>query len=150
MKIKPVLLSMIFLLLVPFLAHAQDTRFQGDLQGVELQSTKYAILVADIPHLISGLEVAEKMRVKANHFKFEIVITGNAVKEIVSNPDWKDLLDRSEEVGVRLTLCEKSMRRHHIQKSEIDRRFGTTPNGMVRIFELNDKGYNTVTMQRAG
>lgn len=152
MKIKYLFLGTIILLIFSFSQQvkAQEMKFDSSFSDIQLKSKKYGVLVADEIHFQAAIDVAEKLNIRENKIKFEVVIVGKTAQDIVENPDFKKYIDRSEKLGVDLVVCENALDFFKADRSKMDSRLKTTPNGMVRIFELNDQGYNTVTLQRAG
>jgi len=107
-------------------------------------STKFAIMVPDVLHFKVGVETAERMHVKKNGYKFEMVVIGELDKEIVENEDLKSYLDRGIKAGMNFTVCEYALDLLDVNKAKIDKRIEIIPHGWLRMYELKDKGYNVL------
>lgn len=117
---------------------------QTDAYAYNGKSTKFAVLISDVQHLIVGIETAAYMDVRKNDYKFELVIVGPLAKEIVENEELKTVLDRGENAGVDFSICEYALDLMGVDKSKLDKRIKIVPNAWVHMFELADQGYNTI------
>lgn len=109
-------------------------------------STKFAFLVTNTHHFKGVIATADQMDVKKNDFSFEIVVVGKLAKELVENEELIKLIDKSQKLGVKIVVCEGALSRFNVPKSTLDKRLLTTPNGWIYMFELKDKGFNTISL----
>lgn len=105
---------------------------------------KLAVMISDVKHFNTTVETVELLKLKENGLTFEIVIVGLLAKEIVENKELIKIIDRSEKSGAKLVICEYALDFLKVDKSKLDKRISITPNALVYMFELNDKGYNTL------
>lgn len=108
------------------------------------KSTKFAVMIPDVQHFIVGVETGERMDLKKNGYKFELVIVGPLAKEIVENEELKAVLDRGEKAGMDFSICEYALDLMEVDKSKVDKRIKIVPNAWLHMFELKDKGYNAI------
>lgn len=110
----------------------------------EGESTKFAIMVSDALHFESAVLTAKEMQIKERGYKFEIVAVGVLVKELSEDKALLNAVDESEKLGIKIVICENAMDFFDVKKSDLDQRLKTTKNGWAYMFELKDKGYNTM------
>jgi len=103
-------------------------------------------MVADVLHFNIIVETLELLKLKENGMTFEIVMVGKLAKEIVEDPKLREGIDRSEKAGAKLVVCEYALDLFKVDKSKLDKRISKTPNAFLYMFELNDRGYNTITV----
>lgn len=148
MKVKSffsvLMLSLVFLA-SSFSAQAQTKPAPNtDDYVYEGTSTKFAVMVPDVLHFKAGVETAERMRLKENGYKYEMVMIGGLAKAIVEDPELKPILDRGIKAGMKFTVCEYALDLMEVDKSKVDERIEIIPHGWLRMYELKDKGYNTI------
>lgn len=105
---------------------------------------KLAVMISDVMHFKTTVETVELLKLKENGLTFEIVIVGILAKEIVENEELSKIIDRAKKSGAELVICEYALDMLKVDKSKLDKRISITPNALVYMFELNDKGYNTL------
>lgn len=110
------------------------------------ESTKFAIMVSDVLHFQSAIRTAQAMDVKQNAFTFEIVVIGKLAKELVENKELKLDIDKSQELGLKIVVCEGALSYFKVPKEQLDSRLLTVKNAWIYMFELKDKGFNTLSV----
>lgn len=110
------------------------------------QSTKFAFLVTNAMQFQGAVATAEQMDVQKNNFSYEIVVAGKLAQELAENEELTKEIDKSQKLGVKIVVCEGALAYFNVPKSKLDKRLFTTPNGWIYMFELNDKGYNTLSL----
>lgn len=106
-----------------------------------------AVMVTDAMHFNVAVETAEQLYLKENKLNFEIVMVGILAKEIVENAELKSVIERAISAGAKLVVCEYALDLLQVDKSKVDKRISITPNAWIYMFELQDKGFNTLTIQ---
>jgi len=121
---------------------------QEQVETIEYKghSTRFAFLVSNERHFQGVIKTAEKMNVKKNRFSFEIVVVGTLAKDLVENKELIKEIDKAEKLGVKIVVCEGAMKHFNVPKSQLDKRLLTTPNAWIYMFELQDKGFNTLSL----
>lgn len=109
-------------------------------------STKFAFLITNAGHFHRVVGTAEKMDIKKNNFSFEIVVGGKLAKDLAENEELITVIDKAEKLGVKIVVCEEALSHFKVQKSTLDKRLLTTPNAWIYMFELKDKGFNTLSL----
>lgn len=141
-KIIFTLLLVVSFLTVSFnLSAQQSTDERVNYSG---KSDKFAIMVSDIPHFQTAIRTIQLMDVKEKNFTFEVVVGGKLAKEIAENVELKIEIDKSQKIGIKIVVCEGAMAIHGVSKDMLDKRLFTTRNALIYMFELQDKGYNTL------
>lgn len=106
-----------------------------------------AVMVTDAMHFGVAVETVEQLNLKENKINFEIVMVGMLAKEIVEKAEMKSVMERAVAAGAKLVVCEYALDLLGVDKSKVDKRISITPNAWVYMFELQDKGFNTLTIQ---
>lgn len=106
-----------------------------------------AVMVTDAMHFGVAVETVEQLNLKENKISFEIVMVGMLAKEIVENTEMKSVIERAIAAGAKLVVCEYALNLLKVDKTKLDKRIAITPNAWIYMFELQDKGYNTLTIQ---
>lgn len=105
----------------------------------------YAVLVRNMNHLKAALKTVEMMK-EDNAYAidhFEIVICG---KEVTQLNDNAGLIGHATKAGITLSACGMSLKKFSIGEDELPQGVGVVPNGLIRIFDLQEKGYKTITL----
>lgn len=144
MKRIAYLLLVLLLSAAPRLGMAQDTARR--ILPYAGHSTKFAVMVRDVQHFEGAIRTAGELGVDTRHFSFEIVVLGPMAKSLVEDSTVKAGIDRCEQLGVQIVVCEHAMAHYQVLKAQLDKRIRTTPNGSIYMFELQDKGYNTLVL----
>lgn len=121
-----------------------QTQTLGNKVEYKGANKKLAVMISDVKHFNTTVETAELLKLKENGLTFEIVIVGILAKEIVENKELIKIIDRAEKSDAKLVICEYALDVLKVDKSKLDKRISITPNALVYMFELNDKGYNTL------
>lgn len=138
--------SIILIIALIFISNYSNAQTQTLGGKVEYKGAnkKLAVMISDVKHFNTTVETAELLKLKENGLTFEIVIVGILAKEIVENKELIKIIDRAEKSGAKLVICEYALDVLKVDKSKLDKRISVTPNALVYMFELNDKGYNTL------
>lgn len=136
------------LLLTVLIFSSNYSQAQTQTLGAKVEykgsSKKLAVMVSDVRHFNVSIETIELLDLKKNGLAFEIVIVGKLAKEIVENEELKQAIDKAEKVGAKLVICEYALDLLKVDKLKLDKRIHITPNALVYMFELKDKGFNTL------
>lgn len=101
-------------------------------------------------HIVQAIKtVAELYETSSSSIKpgeVVIVICGEAVKKLVKgeNPSW--LEESKKYPGLRVEACGLSMKKFNLQEADLLPGIMFTPNGLIRAFELQKKGYLSVEL----
>lgn len=147
MKLKTGALFALFLLLSLLgSCFAQERKQTAPASKYEGQSTKFAVMVTDVQHFRAAILTANEMNVKGNRYSFIIVVAGELAKNMVEDSSLLDDIVTSEKIGVKIVVCENALNYFNIPLEKLDRRVSTTKNSWIYMFQLKDKGYNTLTV----
>lgn len=140
------LLTLILLTVLIFNSNYSNAQTQTLGNKVEYHGStkKLAVMVSDVNHFKAAAETIELLKLKENGLTFEIVIVGILAKEIIENQELIKIIDRIEKTGAQLVICEYALDMLKVDKSKLDKRISITPNALIYMFELEDKGYHTL------
>lgn len=111
----------------------------------EGNSTKFAIMVSNVEHFKAALVTADQMYKCSQNFIIQIIVIGELVKAIAGDQALFEEINNAYEIGVQLIVCEIAMATNKIPKKLLDSRIATIRNGWIYMFELKDKGFNTLS-----
>lgn len=109
------------------------------------QSTKFAIMINNARHYQAAVMTAQALQVKEKGYAFEIVIVGVLAKELVEDKTLMATIALAESLGVKTVVCQSAMDFFGITKEDLDDRLEVTKNAWIYMFELKDKGFNTLS-----
>ena len=111
----------------------------------EGKSTKFAIMVGNVEHFKAAVFTADQLLKNGENFTIEVVAVGELVKDIADDTSLFEDINKAEALGLKLTVCEVAMASNKVSKNKLDKRMTTIRNGWIHMFELKDKGYNTLS-----
>ncbi len=109
------------------------------------KSTKFAIMVGSVEHFKAAILTADQLQKNSQKFTIEIIAVGELVRNIAEDIDLFEDINKSEALGVKLSVCEVAMATNKVPKNKLDKRVTTIRNGWIHMFELKDKGYNAIS-----
>lgn len=131
------------LFLVPN-AYSQPAENDNQPQIQPKQGQDYAMLIRKMNHLKAALKTVHMMDEDDNAVnRFEVVICGKVVKQL---NDSKNIIGKATQAGITLTACGMSLNKFSIEENELPKDIKVVPNGLIRIFELQEQGYKTITL----
>lgn len=111
-------------------------------ENVQLKKKgKYVILVQNGTHLQAALMTGSQILKTHSKARFEVVLVGPVVKEIVDGQDLKTALTNAHEAGVKITSCAFAMQKLKVEKSDYLPFIETTPNAFTYVFSLKESGF---------
>ena len=148
MKTYKLLFLTLFLLAGTFIStQAQPSATEKKTSAIQSneQSNNYALLVRNYNHLraaVNTLDMMTSENPKAVN-NFEVVFCGRKITKINKH---QSLINEAKQKGVTLTACGMSMKKFSMDKKQLPNGVVVKPNGLIRIFELQKKGYKTITL----
>ncbi|PUV25419.1 hypothetical protein DCO56_10325 [Sphingobacterium athyrii] len=103
-------------------------------------------MVTDVQHFRASILTANEMNVKGNQYSFVIVVAGELAKDIAEDPSLLDDIAACEKIGAKIVVCENALSYFNIPLEKLDKRLYTTKNSWIYMFQLKDKGYNTLNV----
>jgi intracellular sulfur oxidation DsrE/DsrF family protein len=138
-------IAVLFVLGLTLNASAQSTPHYEE----STNNRKYALLVRNTQHMRAALQTASQLRETGTNYEaFEVVICGKVVKELrdKENQSIPDMFKQAEGLNVRFSVCGMSLNKFNISPELLPEQFELVDNGLIRIFELQDNGYNTIEL----
>lgn len=74
---------------------------------------------------------------------FEVVLCGKKITQINKN---RDLIKKAQKTGITVTACGMSMNKFSMTKSDLPDSVRVVKNGLIRIYDLQEQGYKTITL----
>lgn len=119
-----------------------DPQSQEHFQANEGQD--YAMLIRNMNHLNAAIKTVQMLEGDGQTAdQFEVVVCGKSVTKL---SDHTDLIDRAAGAGITLSACGMSLNKFSVEKEELPQEVNIVPNGLLRMFDLKEKGYNTLAL----
>lgn len=139
---KTVLLS-IFTTIITLFAlnlNAQNT--------TDIKKNDYVVLTSKIPQLKPILLTAESLALEdgEDYGDFQIIICGKTVEDLKDKSKMNDLLHKAEAQNVKIMVCGFSLKKFNVEESELPKELEVVPNGILYNFQLQKKGYKSITL----
>ena len=112
----------------------------------EGKSNQFAIMVGNKEHFIAAILTADQLLKGTQNLTVEVVAVGDLVKDIAEDKTLFDMINQADTLEIKLTVCEIAMALNKVSRNKLDQRFNTVRNGWIHLFELKDKGYNTLSI----
>lgn len=107
---------------------------------------KYAILVPNARYLQAAVMTGNELKGNNPKMDFEIVVISAAAKDLASDVSLKSFIDISENVRIRIVVCESAMNHFKVNKSDFHSSIETTPDGFAYVFGLQENGFKTISL----
>ncbi len=118
---------------------------ESNSPNIEKESENYALLIRNFNHLKAAVATIETMTEDNTNAvdNFEVVICG---KQLTDINEHKSLVKKAQRKGLTLTACGMTMDNFSMAKEDLPDGVQVEPNGLIRIFELQEQGYKTITL----
>lgn len=121
-----------------------------DLQAQQMDNSKnnYVVLTTKIPQLKPILLTAEALRAEDGESfgDFQVIICGKDIGEITDPEKIKKFIKQAKSAGVQLIACGFSLNKFKVDKSKIPYEMKTVENGILHNFQLQKKGYKSLSL----
>jgi len=143
--LKQIFTTFLLSILIVPIANSQAVESNNQRQIKPDTGENYAILIRKINHLNAALKTVSMMEKEDDNAinRFEVVICGKSVTQLNNNTD---LVSKATQAGITLSACGMSLNKFSISKDELPEGIGVVANGLIRIFELQEEGYKTITL----
>lgn len=134
---------------VAFLGFSQTTHAANDASVAteqKVEGKKFAILVQSVKNLRSSIMTGTEIMQSNPNASFEIVIMGQMVQDLAKDPDLHEAYKAAEKFGVKLIVCEFAMKVYGVEMSTINPYIKGTPNAHKYMFQLQENGYNVLSI----
>lgn len=144
-KLKIILTAFVINFLVSANVQGQsiDRSQSESIQSNENQS--YAMLIRNMNHLNAAIKTVQMLEEdeQKSVANFEVVICGKEVKNLREH---SDLICSAKEHNIKLSACGMSLKKFSVPQSALPAGIQVVPNGLIRLFELQELGYHTITL----
>jgi intracellular sulfur oxidation DsrE/DsrF family protein len=107
----------------------------------------YALLVRTEDHIRAAVKTAETlMKRHPESGSFEIVVCGEAVELLNQNSTLKSVLEKALSQKTSIVACGMSLEKQKVDRASLLPGIRIEENGLIRIFELQAKGYLTIEL----
>lgn len=104
----------------------------------------YALLVRNYNHLKAAIKTVDMLTKEGRTVEhFEVVLCGKKITQINKN---RDLIKKAQKTGITVTACGMSMNKFSMTKSDLPDSVRVVKNGLIRIYDLQEQGYKTITL----
>lgn len=119
----------------------------GDYTIIKPKEAKYALLIRETKHIAIAVKTAQQLKeANPNYKQFEIVLCGKSVMQLINNKEVDDIINKGINLGIKFSVCQLSLDKFEIKSTDLPDGLKVVPNGLIRIFELQDEGYKTIEL----
>jgi len=123
----------------------------ANLQAQQIDSNiknNYVVLTKKIPQLQPIILTAEALRAEdgENFGDFQIIICGKEIGDITDTAKMNGFIEKAKRAGVQLVACGFSLNKFKVDKAEVPKEFKTVENGILYNFQLQKKGYKSLSL----
>jgi intracellular sulfur oxidation DsrE/DsrF family protein len=132
--------TVFFLTLFAQSIHAQDTN--------STTVNNYIVLTKNVAQLQPIILTAKALKQEdvANFGKFEVIICGKQIVDITSPEKMGDFVSKANAAGVQIIACGFSLNKFKVDKTRVPKEIITVENGILYNFQLQKKGYKSITL----
>ena len=143
--LKQIFTAFLLSILIVPIANSQPANLDKQKLTESDPEQDYAILIRKINHLNAALKTVRMMEEEDDNAinRFEVVICGKGVTQLNNNAD---LVGKANQAGITLSACGMSLNKFSISRDELPQGVGVVANGLIRMFNLQEQGYKTITL----
>ncbi len=139
---KTYIFSSIFLMLTLF----STTNLKAQQMPNDINN--YVVLTKNVAQLQPIILTAEALKAEEGKAfgDFQVVICGKGIGDITDVEKMKDFVEKAEKAGVQLVACGFSLNKFKVDKTKIPKDIKTVENGILYNFQLQKKGYKSLSL----
>ena len=139
--------AVIVLLISATSMYAQDKNTQTVKENTK-DKRNYALLVSNEEHIKVAVKTAKQMfnDPKYKVGKMELVICGKGVETIKKEGTLTQTIEEGKAAGVIFNACGISLEKANLTLEQLVPGIEVVPNGLLRIFDLQAAGYQTIEL----
>lgn len=120
-------------------------------EGTEQQGVKekkYALMVSQEEHIKVAVKTSEDLFTGAKYKAkdFEVIICGKAVESLKAQGELEAIVQEGIANGIKFKVCGISMEKAKVAESDLIKGITVVPNGLLRMFDLQEVGYYTIEL----
>lgn len=125
-------------------AYSQPVESTNQTQIQPTAGEDYALLIRKVNHLKAALKTVDMMKKNTETIDhFEVVMCGKSVTQLNDNAA---LVRQASQAGITLSACGMSLNKFSIAEDELPQKIKVVPNGLIRLFDLQEQGYKTIAL----
>ncbi|WMN07303.1 DsrE family protein [Marivirga arenosa] len=140
---KNYIFSSLLILTILFGAHNLNAQHSGNEDKIN-----YVVITKKIPQLQPILLTAEALKAEdgENFGEFKIIICGKEIGDITDSDKINKFIKKADNAGVKIIACGFSLNKFKVDKTKIPQEIETVENGILYNFQLQKKGYKSITL----
>lgn len=144
--------TVLYLLLALMMIGAGNLSAQTDenIQAIEQSIRKdgqFAIMAMKAQHFKTAVATGIDFKSNSKDIDFQVVACGELVKEISQDQALQSLIkEAAAQHGLKFLVCGLSIAQLKVDKALLPKEVSVTKNGMIYMFGLQEKGYNTLVL----
>ncbi|MBI1182997.1 hypothetical protein GC194_01905 [bacterium] len=142
-----IILALIFIAFGSKPINAQTAQEVQKVESSIRKNGKYSILVMNTQHLKAAIKTGIGFTSTSQRIDFQIVTCGKLLDEIAQDPELQNLIKTAvNEQGLKILACGLSIEQLNIDKTLLPVEMQITGNGLIYMFGLQEKGFNTIAL----
>tara|TARA_R100001369_G_C3299055_1_gene165359 strand:+ start:731 stop:1153 length:423 start_codon:yes stop_codon:yes gene_type:complete len=139
---KTYLFSSIFLMLTLF------STTQSQAQQIDNDKNNYVVMIKKVPQLQPIILTAEALKTEEGkaYGDFQVIICGKLIGDITDREKMGGFIEKAENAGVQINACGFSLNKFNVDKTQIPEGIETVENGILYNFQLQKKGYKSISL----
>ena len=81
-----------------------------------------------------------------NFGDFQVIICGKKIGDITDTAQMNDFIEKAKKAGVQIVACGFSLNKFKVDKTEVPKEIKTVENGILHNFQLQKKGYKSLSL----
>ena len=117
-------------------------------QQTKISKFNYVVLTTNVEQLQPIILTAQALKSEQGSLfgDFQVIVCGKNIGDI-TDPQKMDLfLSKADEAGVTMVACGFSLTKFKVDKTKIHGKIVTVENGILHNFQLQNKGYKSLSL----
>jgi intracellular sulfur oxidation DsrE/DsrF family protein len=140
---KTYIFSLILFVLTLFGTHNLKAQ-----EGVNNGKNNYVVITRKIPQLQPIILTAEALKTEEGEAfgDFQVIICGKEIGDITDSNQIDSFIAKAEKAGVQIIACGFSLKKFKVDKTKVPEQIKTVENGILHNFQLQKKGYKSISL----
>ncbi|SIR22809.1 sulfur reduction protein DsrE [Maribacter ulvicola] len=117
-------------------------------QDLDRNKNNYVVLTKKVPQLQPIILTAQALKAEeGDKFgDFQVIICGPLIGEITDTEKMGNFIEQAQKFKVQLLACGFSLDKFKVDRTKIPREIRIVENGILHNFQLQNKGYKSVSL----